>query len=114
MKRLNLVLFRMKHNMKQREMAERLGLSKGHYSNIELGFYDPSYKVMQKLINDGYKNGCYINFMNAMLASPFPTVYICAWDFERQAYETDTPRLTKFEKTRDEEEKVKLQVRIIN
>lgn len=48
MKRLNLVLFRMKHNMKQREMAERLGLSKGHYSNIELGFYDPSYKVMQK------------------------------------------------------------------
>lgn len=48
MKRLNLVLFRMKHNMKQHEMASRLGLSKGHYSNIELGIFDPSYKVMQR------------------------------------------------------------------
>ena len=70
------------------------------------------YKLMQQLINDGNKNGCYINFMNAILASPFPAIYICAWDFERQAYETETPRLTKFEKKRDEEGK-KIMIRTL-
>lgn len=48
MKRLNLILFRMKHGLKQREMAERLKVSKNHYSNIECGIFDPSYKVMQR------------------------------------------------------------------
>lgn len=48
MKRLNLKLFRMKHDLKQCEMAQRLGLSKNHYSNIECGIFDPSYKVMQR------------------------------------------------------------------
>ena len=48
MKRINLVCFRMKHGMKQREMAEKLGISKNHYANIECCIFDPSYKVMQK------------------------------------------------------------------
>lgn len=29
-------------------MAEKLGISKNHYANIECCIFDPSYKVMQK------------------------------------------------------------------
>ena len=48
MKRFNLILFRMKHGLTQRERAERLKLSKNHYSNIENAIYDPSYKALER------------------------------------------------------------------
>ena len=50
--------------------------------------------VMMDLLHSGQHNGCY-----AALRSPFPVVYVCAWNWEAQTYEVDDPLIMKFEKT---------------
>ncbi|AVJ48881.1 hypothetical protein [Lactobacillus phage PMBT4] len=45
-KRTNLKVFRIKHNLTQEELAEKLGVSAAHYGSVERGTYDPSYKMM--------------------------------------------------------------------
>lgn len=48
MKRKNLVKFRIDHNLTSTQMAEKLGFSRVHYSNIETGKKDPTFGFMQK------------------------------------------------------------------
>lgn len=48
MKRYSLKMFREKQTLTQEEMAKKLGISKSHYVNIELGVYDPSYELLVK------------------------------------------------------------------
>lgn len=48
MKRYNLKMFRIKHDMTQQEMADKLHISKSHYISIENGVYDPSFKVLER------------------------------------------------------------------
>lgn len=49
MKRYNLKNFRQKHDLTQGEMAEKLGISKNYYIQIELGYVNPSFKVAEKI-----------------------------------------------------------------
>lgn len=55
MKRLNLKCFRIMKKITQKEMAERLCISRQMYYNIESGKVDPSYNVMQKF-SEVFKN----------------------------------------------------------
>ncbi len=57
---------------------------------------DDKCEIVKYLHNMRYQNGCYINFMNAILNSPFPTIYICVWDFNNQKYIIENPTLLKF------------------
>lgn len=51
MKRKNLVKLRADLNLKSKEFAELLEISKQHYSNIENGKVDPTFGIMTKLEN---------------------------------------------------------------
>jgi DNA-binding XRE family transcriptional regulator len=46
--RKNLVKFRVDSGLKSQEMAEKLGVGRVHYSNIERGKCDPTFGLMQK------------------------------------------------------------------
>lgn len=48
MGRLNLKKFRIELNLKSKQMAEKTGISRSHYSNIENGKKDPTYEYMGK------------------------------------------------------------------
>lgn len=49
MKRYNLKNFRQKHDLTQKEMADKLKISKSYYVGIELGYVNPSFKVAEKI-----------------------------------------------------------------
>jgi DNA-binding XRE family transcriptional regulator len=55
MKRFNLKSFREKQGLNQKEMADKLGISKSYYVAIELGNSEPSFRVAEAL---------YTNFHN--------------------------------------------------
>lgn len=52
MKRFNLKIFREKQGLNQKEMADKLGISKSYYVAIELGNNDPSFRVAEALYNN--------------------------------------------------------------
>lgn len=47
MRRINLKKLRIELDLKSQEMAEKLGISKQYYSNIENGRHNPSYEVIE-------------------------------------------------------------------
>lgn len=47
MKRTGLQIFRIRQGLTQKQMAEKLGISKSHYSGIEQGVQNPSYTVIE-------------------------------------------------------------------
>ena len=48
MKRKNLIKFRIDLGLKSQEMAEKLGISRVHYSYIENGKKDPTFGFLEK------------------------------------------------------------------
>lgn len=60
---------------------------------------EDEFRVMMDLLQSGPQNGCYAAFFYPILRSPFPVVYVCAWNWEAQKYETEDPLIMKFEKT---------------
>jgi len=48
LKRKNLAKFRIDLGLSSKEMAEKLGITPSHYSLIENGYRDPSYKTIEK------------------------------------------------------------------
>lgn len=48
MGRLNLKKFRIDLNLKSKQMAEKTGISKSHYSNIENGKKNPTYEYLEE------------------------------------------------------------------
>lgn len=48
MRRVNLKIFRIQHNLTQSDMAERVGCSRDAYREIESGNRNPSYDFMEK------------------------------------------------------------------
>ena len=40
-------IFRIRQGLTQKQMAEKLGISKSHYSGIEQGVQNPSYTVIE-------------------------------------------------------------------
>ncbi len=55
MKRFKLAVFRIRHELKQHEIAKKLGISTSHYAAIENGIADPSYKILVKF-DDVFKD----------------------------------------------------------
>ncbi len=51
---------------------------------------------MLKLIPEYNWNGSAVAFLNTILKSPFPIVYVCEWEFETQTYNTTNPRMVKY------------------
>jgi DNA-binding XRE family transcriptional regulator len=49
MKRKNLIKLRVELGLKSQEMAEQLGFTRQHYSNIENGKKDPTFGFIEKL-----------------------------------------------------------------
>lgn len=52
MKRFNLKSFREKQGLTQQQMADKLGISKSYYVDIELGKSEPSFRVALALDNN--------------------------------------------------------------
>ena len=52
MKRFNLKSFREKQGLNQKQMADKLGISKSYYVAIELGNSEPSFRVAEALYNN--------------------------------------------------------------
>lgn len=48
MKRINLKLFRIKNDFTQQQMANKLEISKSHYTALELGKVNPSVQLLDK------------------------------------------------------------------
>lgn len=49
MRRKNLKIFRIEHDLTQSDIAQRIGCSRDAYSAIESGSRDPSYNFMENL-----------------------------------------------------------------
>ena len=49
MKCLKLLLFRKEHELKQYEIADKLGITRQHYNRLENGKSNPSEKLYQKI-----------------------------------------------------------------
>lgn len=47
-RRKKLIFWRIERRFKQKEIAERLGITLAHYSNIERGMTNPSYDLLKK------------------------------------------------------------------
>lgn len=47
-KRFNLKVFREKQGLTQEEIAQKLGISKSHYTALELGKLDPSFGLLER------------------------------------------------------------------
>lgn len=47
-KRKKLIFWRIDNNLKQVEIAKKLGITSGHLSNIERGAVNPSYELMSR------------------------------------------------------------------
>lgn len=49
MRRKNLKIFRIRHDLTQSDMAQRVGCDRASYSAIEVGSRNPSFEFMEKL-----------------------------------------------------------------
>lgn len=47
-RRKKLIFWRIEKRLKQKDIAEKLGISNGHYSSIEKGIANPSYEMLVK------------------------------------------------------------------
>lgn len=52
MKRINLKVFIIKNDLTQQEMADKLEISKSHYTAVELGKVDPSVSLLEKFAKE--------------------------------------------------------------
>ncbi len=71
--------------------------------DVELFIFatDEEFRLMKELIPQRTWNGTASGFLNQILKSPFPKIYVCEWYFERQEYNTDDPQLIIFLKDGD-------------
>ncbi|MBR5297227.1 MAG: helix-turn-helix transcriptional regulator [Parabacteroides sp.] len=47
-RRKRLIFWRIERRLKQKDIAEQLGITPAHYSNIERGITDPSYELLTR------------------------------------------------------------------
>ena len=59
---------------------------------------DEEFRLMKELIPQRTWNGTASGFLNSILNSPFPQIYVCEWCFEKQEYNTVNPQLIVFSK----------------
>ncbi len=86
-------------------IREVISKGKTHNSgNTDLFIFvlEDEFEAMMYILRSGPINSACTAFVNCILRSPFPVVYVCAWNWETQKYETENPVLMKFEKTDDD------------
>ncbi len=83
-----------------REISEDKG---GKYPDGDVDLFifatDEEFRLMKDLIPQMNWNGTASGFLNRLLKSPFPVIYVCAWCFEEQKYNTKNPELVVFTKS---------------
>lgn len=62
---------------------------------------EDEYRIFEHLLTTKDWNMAYTQFVSAISAAPFRTIYICSWDFDSQKYITEDSALTKIEKQDD-------------
>lgn len=60
---------------------------------------DEEFRLMKELIPQRTWNGTASGFLNQILQSPFPKIYVCEWCFEEQKYNTKNPEIVVFTKS---------------
>ena len=71
--------------------------------NVDLFLFvtEEEFRLMKELIPQRTWNGAASGFLNQILKSPFPKIYVCEWYFEKQEYNTNNPQLIMFYKYGD-------------
>ena len=71
--------------------------------NVDLFIFvtEDEFRLMKDLIHQMNWNGVARGFLNQILYSPFPRLYVCEWDFESQKYNTSNPKLVIFYNSND-------------
>ena len=85
-----------------REITEDKG-EKFPNGDVDLFIFatDEEFRLMKELIPQRTWNGAASGFLNQILKSPFPKIYVCEWCFERKEYNMSNPRLVVFFKYND-------------
>ncbi len=83
-----------------REITEDKG-EKYPDGNVDLFIFvtEQEFQLMKNLIAEKIRNVNARGFLSQIFSSPFPRVYICAWCFEKQEYNTVDPKLVIFSKS---------------
>lgn len=81
-----------------REVQEKGEKHTSGNTDLFIFVLEDEFDIMMDLLKSGPQNGCYGAFFNAILRSPFPVVYVCAWSWETLTYEINNPCMMKFEK----------------
>jgi len=71
---------------------------KGGDTDLFLFVTIEEYDILKELLLQIGWNGNTAVFINQVIASPFLNVFICEWDFDKQEYNTENPRMLKFYK----------------
>ena len=68
--------------------------------NVDLFIFatDGEFRLIKELVRQKKWNGAAKQFLNQILLSPFPTIYVCEWCFEAQSYNINNPQLMIFRK----------------
>ena len=76
---------------------------KNYQSNTDLFIFalEEEVLIMLELLEQSKWNGASQGIIKTVIESPFPTIFVCAWDFYRQQYEIDNPLLVRLQKTED-------------
>lgn len=59
---------------------------------------DEEFRLLKELLPQKNWNGTASRFLKQILYSSFPVIYVCAWCFETQKYNTENPELVVFSK----------------
>ncbi len=80
-----------------KEITEDKG-PKHSSGNTDLFVYvtGEEYRQLKEFVSGWGRNHSAAGFLQQILDSPFPTVYICEWDFDNQKYNTVNPRIVLF------------------
>lgn len=76
---------------------------KNYPSNTDLFIFalEEEVLIMLELLEQSKWNGASREIIKTVIESPFPTIYVCVWDFYNQQYEIDNPLLVRLQKTED-------------
>ena len=74
------------------------------YGDVDLFIFatDGEFRLMKELVKQKKWNGAAKQFLDQILLSPFPTIYVCEWCFEAQSYNINNPQLMLFRKQGEE------------
>ena len=91
-----------------RKVKEKGEKHKSGNTDLFIFVLEDEFEAMMYILRSGPINSACTAFVNCILRSPFPVVYVCVWNWEAQTYEIDNPRIMKFEKSKTDEVIAKL------